>query len=83
MQHLVEFLRRVRDEEDGHAIPAIPALFAAVGGLALACGSANDIEWVSWLGGVLVAVGVVGAALAHHVTIDYEVFDRLEKLEQK
>jgi hypothetical protein len=82
MNHLALFLRRLRDEEDGHVIAGIPALIGAFGALALACGAAEDISWVAYMGGVLLAVGVLGGSLARHRGIDYEIYDRLETLEK-
>ena len=82
MKHLVHLLRRLRDEEDGHIAVALPGLVAAIGALALACGAAEDISWVAYLGGVLVAVGIVASGVARHRTIDYEIYGRLEKLEK-
>jgi hypothetical protein len=82
MQQMADFLRRVREEEDGHAVLALPGLVAAIGALALACGAAEDISWVAYLGGALVAIGAVAAPLVRHMTIDYEVYGRLEKLEK-
>lgn len=82
MKHLVHLLRRLRDEEDGHIGVAVPGLVAAIGALALACGAAEDISWVAYLGGVLLAVGIMASGVARHRTIDYEIYGRLEKLEK-
>ena len=78
-----EFLRRVWDEEDGHAGPALLAILAAMGAVALAAGAAEDVSWLTYLGGAVLATGIFGSALAHHLTVDYEVYGRLEKLEGK
>ena len=82
MNFLVDFFRRVRDEEDGHIAVGMPGLVSVVGALALACGAAEDISWVAYVGGVLLGVGIMGASVLRHRTIDYEIFDRLEKLEK-
>ena len=82
MRTMQSLARRVRDEEDGHIAVAVPGLVAAIGALALACGAAEDISWVAYLGGVLLAVGIVGAGVIRHRGIDYEIYDRLEKLEK-
>ena len=82
MNHLVGFLRRVRDEEEGHAMVAMPGLVAAIGALALACGAAEDISWVAYLGGVVLGLGIIGSGVARHRSIDYDVYARLDKLEK-
>jgi hypothetical protein len=82
MTRVADFFKRVRDEEDGHLMAGVPALIGALGALAVACGAAEDISWVAYLGGILLAVGVMGGSIARHRTIDYEVYDRLEKLEK-
>lgn len=82
MTRIVHFLTRVRDEEDGHVAAGVPALLGAFGALAVACGAAEDISWVAYLGGILLAVGILGGSIARHRAIDYEIYDRLEKLEK-
>jgi hypothetical protein len=82
MQYLVHFLQRLRDEEDGHIGVALPGLVAGIGALALACGAADGPDWVAYLGGVLLGLGIVASGVARHRTIDYEIYGRLEKLEK-
>lgn len=83
MERLALFLWRLREEEDGHVSSGVPALLGAFGALALACGASEDISWVAYLGGILLAVGIMGGAIARHRGIDYEVYDRLDKLENR
>jgi hypothetical protein len=81
MDRLIRFLKRVRDEEEGHIGVGLASLVAAFGALALACGAAEDISWVAYLGGVLLGLGIFAGGVARHRGIDYEVYSRLDKLE--
>ncbi len=38
---------------------------------------------ITFVGGVVLAVGIVGTTIRHHMTIDYPIFDRLNALESK
>jgi len=69
--------------EEGHAPPALAALIAGAGAIALTIGATGDTDWLAWVGGIVLAVGIVAAALLDHVTVDYDIFARLEKLEKK
>jgi len=74
-------LRNVREGERGHAVPAIGTLVAAAGAVVLMIGAAGDTDWLTIVGGIVLAVGIIGAGLLHHTTVDYEMYGRLEKLE--
>jgi hypothetical protein len=80
---MVSLLRRVWVEEDGHAGPALLSVLAAIGAIALAVGAAEDMSWLIYLGGAGLAVGIFGFAIADHMTVDYDMYGRLEKLEGK
>jgi hypothetical protein len=58
-------------------------LVAAAGAIALGIGAASDTGWLSIAGGVVLAVGIIGLSVLSHMTVDYDVFARLEKLEKK
>lgn len=76
-----DFLRRVRDEEHGHAMVGVPALVAAIGAVLLGYGAAQD-DTIAVIGGWVLGLGVFGTSVARHRAIDYEVYDRLDKLEK-
>jgi hypothetical protein len=56
---------------------------AAAGAIALGIGAASDMGWLAIVGGVVLGVGIIGLSVLSHMTIDYDVFARLEKLEKK
>jgi hypothetical protein len=74
-------LKRIHEDESGHAIPAMLSLAAAAGGIVLGVGAASESDVVAIIGGVVLGVGVLGAGLAEHMTVDYDIYARLEKLE--
>lgn len=69
--------------EEGHAGPLPGMLAAVVGAVMLGIGAANDTGWLAITGGIVLAVGAVAANLLRHVTIDYDIYKRLEDLEGK
>lgn len=75
------FLRRIRDDETGHAMVGVPALVAAIGAVVLGYGAAED-GTIAVIGGWVLGVGVFATAIAGHRGVDYEVYDRLNKLEK-
>jgi hypothetical protein len=68
--------------EEGHAAPLIPALAGTAGAIALAIGAAADSDVTAIIGGVVLAVGLLGTTVVHHLTIEYDFFKRLDKLEK-
>jgi hypothetical protein len=76
-------LRRIHEDESGHAVPAMLSLVAGAGGVAVGIGAASDSDVVAIVGGIALGVGVLGAGIAEHMVVDYEVYARLEKLEGK
>ena len=73
---------RIRDDERGHVIVAVPSLVAAVGAIVLGVGAAADSDWAAIVGGVVLGVGIFLTGLARHRGIDYDVWMRLDKLEK-
>ena len=71
------------NDEGGHAAPLPGLLIAAAGLVCLGIGAANDTGWLAIAGGIAAAVGIVATDLLNHLSIDYNVFGRLEKLEKK
>ena len=73
----------VRRGEEGHA-GALPGNILALGGaIALGIGSAADMGWLAIVGSVVLGVGIVAGMVLSHITVDYGIFERLEKLEKK
>jgi len=73
---------RIRDDERGHVIVAVPSLVAAIGAIMLGIGAAGDTDWLTITGGVVLGVGIFLTGLARHRGIDYDVWMRLDRLEK-
>ena len=69
--------------EDGHAGPLPGALIGAVGAILLGAGAAVGTGWLDIVGAVVLAVGLVGALVLNHVTVEYDIYARLESLEKR
>ncbi len=67
--------------EKGHGMPFLGVLPAAAGAVVLGIAVAADTDWLAIAGGIVLAVGIVGTALANHVGVEYEIYSRLNKLE--
>ena len=79
MANLIRFIQA----EDGHGGPLPGALIGAAGAIVLAIGAANDTGWLAIVGGILLAVGIFAALVLNHVTVEYDIYARLEELEKK
>ena len=75
-------LRRLHEEERGHAGPFLTWVLGAAGAIVLAVGAAADRDVIAIFGGVLVALGFVAAGVLTHVGVDYSVLARLDALER-
>ncbi|MBI2765153.1 MAG: hypothetical protein HYX53_04485 [Chloroflexi bacterium] len=71
------------EHEDGHGVPLLGALIAGIGTIALGIGAANDTGWLSVTGGIVAFVGTVAMLVLSHLTIDYDIYRRIETLEGK
>lgn len=69
-------------QEEGHALPALGNLVAAAGAIALAIGACDNRDWLTIVGGIVLAVGIVAGGVLEHMGVDYDIFGRLEKLEK-
>lgn len=83
MPRFNELLLSAHRNEDGHALPGLGALVAAIGVILLGFGAANDNDALSIIGGFVGGLGVLAALLLDHRYVAYNIFDRLEKLEKK
>ena len=54
-----------------------------IGAVLLAVGAVNNQDILTIAGGVVLAVGLFGAAILQHMAIEYDIYDRLDKLEGK
>ncbi len=82
MLRLIRNLRRLERSEEGHAAPLLLAIVAAAGAIALGIGASEDSSIVAIVGGVVLGLGVIAAFTANHLTIDYDIYERLNDLEK-
>jgi len=61
----------------------VPSLVGAIGAIMLGYGAAGNEDFVTILGGFVLAAGIFVTGLARHRTIDYEVYSRLDQIEGK
>jgi hypothetical protein len=72
------------NREEGHAGPGVASLVAGVGAVLLGIGAAgDDLGWLAIVGGIVLGVGVMAALMLDHMQVEYNIFERLEKLEGK
>ena len=82
MLRLIRNLRQMERSEEGHAAPLFLAIVAAAGAIALGIGASEGSSIAAIIGGVVLGVGVVAAFVANHLTIDYDIYRRLDDLEK-
>ena len=73
---------RTLSREDAHGAPLPAALLGAAGAIVLGIGAAGGTGWLAIVGGVVLAVGILATLVVNHVTVDYEMYARLEALEK-
>lgn len=70
--------------EAGHAGTLPAMLVAAAGAVLLGIGAAgDDLGWLAIAGGIVLAVGILGSFAMNHMIVEYGIFERLDKLEEK
>ncbi len=82
MLRMIRNLSQLGRNEDGHTAPLLMAIVGAAGAIALGIGASEDSSIVAIVGGVVLGLGVIGAIVANHMTIDYEIYNRLNDLEK-
>ena len=82
MRTLKAILRAIHAGEEGHSQALVAALVGACGAIALAVGAAEDSSIAIYIGGAVLALGLVAAIVVNHLTVDHEIYDRLNKLEK-
>ena len=83
MKSIIQALRNVHGDESGHTAVGFAGFVGAVGAVLLGVGVAADSDILAIVAGVVLGLGVFGASLAEHMTVDYDIYARLEKLEGK
>ncbi len=82
MTRMTTILRALNEREDGHTAPLITTIAGAAGAIVLAIGAAADSTVTAVIGGVVLAVGLLGTTVLQHLTIEYDLFKRLDNLEK-
>lgn len=82
MLRLIRALYHLGRSEEGHTAPLFLAIVAAAGAIALGIGASEDSSIAAIAGGVVLGLGVIGAIMAYHLTIDYDIYKRLDDLEK-
>ncbi len=76
-------LGKLLNREEGHGITLPPVLAGMAGAVLLAVGAVNNQDILTIIGGVVLAAGLLGASVLQHMGVEYEIYERLEKLEGK
>jgi len=82
MTRFIAAFQRANNDERGHVEVGVPALVAGIAAIVLAIGAAADSDVVTIISGVVLGVALLGASIARHRQIDYDVWRRLDKLEK-
>lgn len=82
MLRLIRILSQLERSEEGHAAPLLLAMVAAAGAIALGIGASEDSSIVAIACGVVLGLGVIAVIMANHITIDYEIYKRLDDIEK-
>ena len=76
-------LARLHREEAGHLAPTLATLLGAPGALLLAVGAAANVDVVTIIGGIVLALALVAAGALAHSGVDYPLERRLDELERR
>ncbi len=76
-------LATLLNSEEGHGVTLGGTLAGMAGAILLAVGAVNDQDVLTIVGGAVLAVGLLAGALLQHMAIEYDIYDRLNKLEGK
>ena len=71
---------KLHGDEDGHTAPLV-VVGAGLGAALLSAGAAAGEDVLTIVGGVVLTVGLIAGSMLTHTRMDYEVYDRLNKLE--
>jgi hypothetical protein len=84
LRRLIDLIVRDAIRGDrGHARAGAATLVPVAGAIVLAIGAANETDWLTITGGIVLALGVLLASVLHHQVVDWDIYHRIEKLEGK
>ena len=82
MRPLLRAIKQFHEDERGHVEVGVPLLIAAIGAVLLGIGAGGGGDWLAITGGIVLAVGIFGASILRHRQIDYDLWERLDRLEK-
>ena len=82
MNRIIGALKQINDDERGHVEVGLPSLIAGIGAVFLGIGAGGGGAVLAIIGGVVLGVGIFATGLLRHRQIDYNVWERLDKLEK-
>ena len=80
---MLQRIAALLNSEEGHGVTLGGTLAGMAGAILLAVGAVNDQNVLTIIGGAVLAGGLLAAALLQHMAIEYDIYDRLNKLEGK
>ena len=75
-----DLLRRLHEDESGHAVPFYTTMIGAPGVIALTAGIVGGWDIVTIIGGAALTVGLILAGVGRHIKVDYGIFEELDDL---
>lgn len=75
-------LGRLQRDESGHATLGLLDIAAASGAVLLAAGAASGEDVLTIIGGAALAVGIFAGGVVRHTSIDYEMWRRLDRIDE-
>ncbi len=80
---MLQRLTTLLSSEEGHGITLPGTLAGMVGAVVLAVGAVNNQDVVTIIGAIVLAVGLLATSLLQHMGVEYEIYDRLNKIEKE
>jgi len=80
---MLQRIAALLNSEKGHGITLPGTLAGMAGAILLAVGAVNNQDVLTIIGGGVLAVGLLASSMAQHMLIEYDIYDRLDKLEGK
>ncbi len=80
---MIRSVKHALSSEQGHGQPLLGIVIGAAGAIILAIGAANDTGALAITGGIVLAVGLLATLLIQHMSVEWDIYRRLEELEKK
>jgi hypothetical protein len=76
-------LRRLNEDESGHAVPLYTTLFGEPGAITLTASIVGGWDVVTIIGGAALTVALALAGVGRHIKVDYGIFEELDDLSER